>query len=447
MQPERLRLLECNTGRNKGGRGCLLNKRTPSLVLIVEKKFIAMKKSLLNLFTIFLTLMIFAGNNAQAQHRGGAKTPKYVFLFIGDGMSQAHISLTEAYLASQKGIIGNESFSFTGFPVTGLVTTFSANSYITCSSAAGTAIATGTKTNNGMLGVDPQGNRLNSFAYKLKEKGFKVGIMSSVSIDHATPGAFFAGSNSRSSYYDIASQLPASGFDFFGGGGFVNPDGEDKMQTNIYTLIEKGGYKVAKGIEEMKNIKSKDKVVLVQKDGKGSDLPYAIDREEGDLSLKQIVSAAIKHLYNDKGFFIMAEGGKIDWAAHSNDGKTAILEVLDLGEAVDVAYQFYLEHPDETLILVTADHDTGGITVGSQKGYVLKLSEIEEQKRSMAVDKANEEKYEEMNKKAFIGWTTTSHTGVAVPVYAIGAGSFNFTGKMDNTELSRKIFKSMKIEF
>lgn len=406
-----------------------------------------MKKSLLNLFTIFLTLMIFAGNNAQAQHRGGAKTPKYVFLFIGDGMSQAHISLTEAYLASQKGIIGNESFSFTGFPVTGLVTTFSANSYITCSSAAGTAIATGTKTNNGMLGVDPQGNRLNSFAYKLKEKGFKVGIMSSVSIDHATPGAFFAGSNSRSSYYDIASQLPASGFDFFGGGGFVNPDGEDKMQTNIYTLIEKGGYKVAKGIEEMKNIKSKDKVVLVQKDGKGSDLPYAIDREEGDLSLKQIVSAAIKHLYNDKGFFIMAEGGKIDWAAHSNDGKTAILEVLDLGEAVDVAYQFYLEHPDETLILVTADHDTGGITVGSQKGYVLKLSEIEEQKRSMAVDKANEEKYEEMNKKAFIGWTTTSHTGVAVPVYAIGAGSFNFTGKMDNTELSRKIFKSMKIEF
>lgn len=405
-----------------------------------------MKKTLLTLFATLL-IIFSVSVDAQAQHRGGAKTPKYVFLFIGDGMSQAHISLTEAYLASQKGIIGNESFSFTGFPVTGLVTTFSANSYITCSSAAGTAIATGTKTNNGMLGVDPQGNRLNSFAYKLKEKGFKVGIVSSVSIDHATPGAFFAGSNSRSSYYDIASQLPASGFDFFGGGGFVNPDGEDKMQTNIYTLIEKGGYKVAKGIEEMKNIKSKDKVVLVQKDGKGSDLPYAIDREEGDLSLKQIVSAAIKHLYNDKGFFIMAEGGKIDWAAHSNDGKTAILEVLDLGEAVDVAYQFYLEHPDETLILVTADHDTGGITVGSQKGYVLKLSEIEEQKRSMAVDKANEEKYEEMNKKAFIGWTTTSHTGVAVPVYAIGAGSFNFTGKMDNTELSRKIFKSMKIEF
>lgn len=405
-----------------------------------------MKKTLLTLFATLL-IIFSVSVDAQAQHRGGAKTPKYVFLFIGDGMSQAHISLTEAYLASQKGIIGNESFSFTGFPVTGLVTTFSANSYITCSSAAGTAIATGTKTNNGMLGVDPQGNRLNSFAYKLKEKGFKVGIMSSVSIDHATPGAFFAGSNSRSSYYDIASQLPASGFDFFGGGGFVNPDGEDKMQTNIYTLIEKGGYKVAKGIEEMKNIKSKDKVVLVQKDGKGSDLPYAIDREEGDLSLKQIVSAAIKHLYNDKGFFIMAEGGKIDWAAHSNDGKTAILEVLDLGEAVDVAYQFYLEHPDETLILVTADHDTGGITVGSQKGYVLKLSEIEEQKRSMAVDKANEEKYEEMNKRAFIGWTTTSHTGVAVPVYAIGAGSFNFTGKMDNTELSRKIFKSMKIEF
>ncbi len=405
-----------------------------------------MKKSL---FTLFATLLIIFNISAdvQAQHRGGAKTPKYIFLFIGDGMSQAHISLTEAYLATQKGTIGNEPFSFTKFPITGLATTYSASSYITCSSAAGTAIATGTKTNNGMLGIDPQEKNLKSFTYKLKERGYKIGIMTSVSIDHATPGAFFASSKSRSSYYDIAIQLPTSGFDFFGGGGFVNPDGEDKKQPNIFSLIEKGGYKIAKGIDEMKSVKPNDKVVLVQKDGKGSDLPYAIDREEGDLSLKQIVKAAISHLDNEKGFFIMAEGGKIDWAAHGNDGKTAIMEVLDLGEAVDVAYQFYLQHPDETLIIVTADHDTGGITVGSEKGYVLKLSELEGQKRSMTADKSNEDKYEEMNEKAFIGWTTTSHTGVAVPVYAIGAGSSNFTGRMDNTEISRKIFKSLKLDF
>ena len=405
-----------------------------------------MKKSL---FTLFATLLIIFNISAdvQAQHRGGAKTPKYIFLFIGDGMSQAHISLTEAYLATQKGTIGNEPFSFTKFPITGLATTYSASSYITCSSAAGTAIATGTKTNNGMLGIDPQEKNLKSFTYKLKERGYKIGIMTSVSIDHATPGAFFASSKSRSSYYDIAIQLPTSGFDFFGGGGFVNPDGEDKKQPNIFSLIEKGGYKIAKGIDEMKSVKQNDKVVLVQKDGKGSDLPYAIDREEGDLSLKQIVKAAISHLDNEKGFFIMAEGGKIDWAAHGNDGKTAIMEVLDLGEAVDVAYQFYLQHPDETLIIVTADHDTGGITVGSEKGYVLKLSELEGQKRSMTADKSNEDKYEEMNEKAFIGWTTTSHTGVAVPVYAIGAGSSNFTGRMDNTEISRKIFKSLKLDF
>ena len=405
-----------------------------------------MKKSL---FTLFATLLIIFNISAdvQAQHRGGAKTPKYIFLFIGDGMSQAHISLTEAYLATQKGTIGNEPFSFTKFPITGLATTYSASSYITCSSAAGTAIATGTKTNNGMLGIDPQEKNLKSFTYKLKERGYKIGIMTSVSIDHATPGAFFASSKSRSSYYDIAIQLPTSGFDFFGGGGFVNPDGEDKKQPNIFSLIEKGGYKIAKGIDEMKSVKQNDKVVLVQKDGKGSDLPYAIDREEGDLSLKQIVKAAISHLDNEKGFFIMAEGGKIDWAAHGNDGKTAIMEVLDLVEAVDVAYQFYLQHPDETLIIVTADHDTGGITVGSEKGYVLKLSELEGQKRSMTADKSNEDKYEEMNEKAFIGWTTTSHTGVAVPVYAIGAGSSNFTGRMDNTEISRKIFKSLKLDF
>ena len=421
-----------------------LNKRAPSLVL--DLNIIEMKRSLLKLSTLILALFIIAGAT-QAQKRDGAKTPKYIFLFIGDGMSQAHISLTEAYLATQKGTIGNEPFSFTKFPITGLATTYSASSYITCSSAAGTAIATGTKTNNGMLGIDPQEKNLKSFTYKLKERGYKIGIMTSVSIDHATPGAFFASSKSRSSYYDIAIQLPTSGFDFFGGGGFVNPDGEDKKQPNIFSLIEKGGYKIAKGIDEMKSVKPNDKVVLVQKDGKGSDLPYAIDREEGDLSLKQIVKAAISHLDNEKGFFIMAEGGKIDWAAHGNDGKTAIMEVLDLGEAVDVAYQFYLQHPDETLIIVTADHDTGGITVGSEKGYVLKLSELEGQKRSMTADKSNEDKYEEMNEKAFIGWTTTSHTGVAVPVYAIGAGSSNFTGRMDNTEISRKIFKSLKLDF
>ncbi|MDD4057712.1 MAG: alkaline phosphatase, partial [Bacteroidales bacterium] len=129
-----------------------------------------MKKSLLKLSAILLVLFFFTGNT-QAQKRGGAKTPKYVFLFIGDGMSQAHISLTEAYLSTQDGVIGNQQFSFTKFPITGLVSTFSANSYITCSSAAGTAIATGTKTNNGMLGIDPQGNNLSSFTYKLKEKG------------------------------------------------------------------------------------------------------------------------------------------------------------------------------------------------------------------------------------------------------------------------------------
>lgn len=421
-----------------------LNKRAPSLVL--DLNIIEMKRSLLKLSTLILALFIIAGAT-QAQKRDGAKTPKYVFLFIGDGMSQAHVSLTEAYLASQKGVIGNEPFSFTKFPVTGMVATFSANSYITCSSAAGTAIATGTKTNNGMLGIDPQGNKLKSFAYKLKDKGYKIGIMSSVSIDHATPGAFFASSNSRSSYYDIAIQLPNSGFDFFGGGGFVNPDGEDKKQTNIFTLIEKGGYRVAKGIDEMKSMKAKDKVVLVQKDGKGSDLPFAIDREQGDLTLKEIVSAAIKHLKNDKGFFIMAEGGKIDWSAHSNDGKTTILEVLDFAEAIDEAYKFYLEHPEETLILVTADHDTGGLTLGAEKGYVLNLSALNDQKRSMAVDKESKDKFEEMNEKAFVGWTTTSHTGIAVPIYAIGAGSKNFSGRMDNTDISRRIFQTLKLEF
>ena len=143
----------------------------------------------------------------------------------------------------------------------------------------------------------------------------------------------------------------------------------------------------------------------------------------------------------------MAEGGKIDWAGHSNDGKTNILEVLDFAAAIQVAYHFYEKYPNETLIVVTADHETGGMMLGREKGYVLDLKQLEPQKKSMAADKENKEMYVELNKKANIGWTTSSHTGIAVPVYAIGAGSRQFSGRMDNTDIPKKILRAMGIDF
>lgn len=404
-----------------------------------------MKKALV-LFSLLIITLI--STNLTASERSKAPSnPKYVFLFIGDGMGLSHVSMAEAYLSTQKGQISNESISFTRFPVIGLVTTYSANSYITCSSAAGTAMSTGTKTNNYMLGVDPKGNKLRSISYKIHEKGIPVGIASSVTIDHATPGAFYASSTSRTNYYEIAEQLPKTGFEFFGGGGFVQPKGEKGDQQNIYELISKAGYKIIRGQENLKNKTQKDKVVFLQREGKEGDLPYALDRKPGDLSLKEVVAAGIEHLYGNKGFFMMAEGGKIDWAAHSNDGKADILEVLDFADAVEVAYQFYLKHPEETLIIVTADHETGGVSLGREKGYTLSLKELDPQTRSIDSDKSQKEQIKELNNKANIGWTTTSHSGTMVPIYSIGAGSQEFSGRMDNTDIPRKITKLLNVKF
>lgn len=405
-----------------------------------------MKKFLLFAASMLIIFLSAQGNTNQSSSKK-ATHPKYVFLFIGDGMGLSHVSMAEAYLSTQKGQISNESISFTRFPVIGLVTTYSANSYITCSSAAGTAMSTGTKTNNYMLGVDPKGNKLRSISYKIHEKGIPVGIASSVTIDHATPGAFYASSTSRTNYYEIAEQLPKTGFEFFGGGGFVQPKGEKGDQQNIYELISKAGYKIIRGQENLKNKTQKDKVVFLQREGKEGDLPYALDRKPGDLSLKEVVAAGIEHLYGNKGFFMMAEGGKIDWAAHSNDGKADILEVLDFADAIEVAYQFYLKHPEETLIIVTADHETGGMSLGREKDYTLSLKELDPQTRSIDSDKSQKEQIKELNNKANIGWTTTSHSGTMVPIYSIGAGSQEFSGRMDNTDIPRKITKLLNVKF
>lgn len=411
-----------------------------------------MKKNLIALF--FIILVCSGSFTANSQNRHSQKA-KYVFLFIGDGMGTGQVASAETWLAAQKGIIGSEPLSFTNFPVLGISTTYSANSYITCSSAAGTALSTGYKTNNHMLGVDPDTNKLTSITYKIHNKGIPVGILSTVTIDHATPGSFYANSTSRNDYYSIAAQIPSTGFEFFGGGGFIEPTGKKNDQKDAYKLLEEGGYSVVRGLSNLESCRNSKKIALFQEKGKDGELPFAIDRKPGDLTLKELVSAAVDHLYCKKGFFIMAEGGKIDWAAHSNDAKSDILEVLDFADAIDIAYQFYLKHPDETLIVVTSDHDTGGMSMGRGKGSKLDLMSLDSQKSSFAVYNSNSlthdenevEAYQKFSEKAYIGWTTTSHLGNPVLVFSIGAGSTYFSGRMDNTEIPRKIMKSMNIEF
>ena len=189
-------------------------------------------------------------------------------------------------------------------------------------------------------------------------------------------------------YYEIATDLPKTGFDFYAGSGFLKPTNEkDSKAPNIYTLFDKAGYTVAKGYDDFnKKFNNTNKIILQQVDGKdNSSIPFAIDRKNDDLTLSQITESAIRFLTKgeDKGFFLMVEGGKIDWACHDNDAATAFKEVIDMDDAVKVAYEFYKKHPDETLIVITADHETGGIGLG--KGpYKLNLKALNSQKVSAA---------------------------------------------------------------
>ncbi|WP_290396501.1 alkaline phosphatase, partial [uncultured Bacteroides sp.] len=319
-----------------------------------------------------------------------AQQAKYVFYFIGDGMGVNQVNGTEMYLAEQEGRIGVKPLLFTTFPVASMATTFSATNSVTDSSAAGTALATGAKTYNGAIGMDDNKSVLQSVADRAKKSGKKVGVTTSVSVDHATPAAFYAHQPNRSMYYEIALDLPKAGFDFYAGGGFLKPTttADKKEAPSIFPIFEEAGYTVARGLDEYKAKSARaDKIILIQKEGaEPSCLPYAIDRQEGDLTLAEITESAIAFLTkgSNKGFFLMVEGGKIDWACHGNDPATVFEEVVDMDNAIKVAYEFYKKHPKETLIVVTADHETGGLGLGTGK-YELQLKALAKQKQSQDI--------------------------------------------------------------
>lgn len=225
---------------------------------------------------------------------------KYIFYMIGDGMGTNAVLLAEMYQAELEGRIGRVPTCMTQFPYSGQASTYSASNSITDSSAAGTCLATGKKTTNGFLGVTPEGKPLTTIAEILRDNGWAIGITTSVSIDHATPGAFYGKSSSRSDYYLIGTQLAKSGFDFFGGGTFYQPfDKNDPTRANVYDLCEDNGYVFARGYKEYLAKRTKaDKMILIQpnegltKDNKGvGQLPYVIDRKPGDLSLVEITDA------------------------------------------------------------------------------------------------------------------------------------------------------------
>lgn len=319
-----------------------------------------------------------------------AQEAKYVFYFIGDGMGVNQVQGAEFYQGELKGKIGITPLQFTQFPYSTIATTFSATNRVTDSAAAGTALATGNKTKNGAIGVlKDLKTPVNSVAVWAKNSGKRVGIATSVSVDHATPAAFYAHAAGRGSYYEIGKDLYETGFDFYAGSDFLQPEDKKNANTaNLYDLAEQNGYTIARGYKDyLKKSKKANKMILFQSEEASKTdrtaIPYAIDRTKADLTLQDITRSAVNFLSKDtsKGFFLMVEGGKIDWACHSNDAATVFQEIIDFDNAIKVAYEFYAQHPDETLIVITADHETGGIALGTGP-YELNLQVLKNQKVS-----------------------------------------------------------------
>ena len=439
----------------------------------------------------------------------GTEAPRYIFYFIGDGMGLNPVMAAQAY--NRDVLHNSEPLLMMQFPVASWAMTYSASSPVTDSAAAGTALSTGRKTRNGMVGMTPDSVAVNSIARALKDAGYGVGVTTSVGADDATPAAFYSHVPYRKNFRDIDLQAAASGYDFIAGAGL----GGLKNNPDIADAMEAAGVQMVWGADGLGSI-SADKMLLLADSVRTWNIGYTIDSIPGALTLPTITRTAISHLerVSPERFFLMVEGGNIDHALHANDAGAAIKEILNFNEALAEAYAFYNAHPDETLILVTADHDTGGMShVKSVTGFPQPLSVFDYQKVSkeafsdyckalLASDTAftwddmraylsdnlglfsyipvsdDAEKalrdafdatfklrntsdqdtlyasfnafavavFNMLNEAAGTIFTTTSHSGNLVPVFALGVGADEFRHPNDNKDLPGIIARLCGVE-
>lgn len=463
---------------------------------------------------------------------------KYVFLFIGDGMGPAQVNLAEAYLAGARareaGPARTHQLNMTGMPISGVVATASLSG-VTDSAAAGTAIATGHKTINDAVAMDPRsGERWPSLLVEAKRRGMKTGVVTSAFLQDATPAAFTAHAEKRTSHYQIGLELCESGVDFFGGGGFRSPSGRDKKSANLIDIAKKNGYAVTTDAKdffalapehlpagvELSMPKDRDassrvavsprrasKAMAIHPNLSAGSMPFAIDEGENvpEMALSDFVRRAVMMLDGDAGFVLVVEGGRIDIACHANDAAATAREVIAFDEAIGAALEFASARPDETLVVVTADHETGGLSIAGsdpasifsvlsrQKGSYLRfegrvspnggksIDELIEMARayfsagsiertkdleaayrySMMPSKerpTKEKSYarsyatydpftaaamKQANAALSITWKTFYHTGTNVPIFAQGVGADEFIGSIDNTEIKGKILAAI----
>lgn len=333
------------------------------------------------------------------------ETPTNIIFLIGDGMGTSQVSA--AYFYGEE----DSQPNFSRFPILGLINTTSGSDRITDSGAGATAFSIGQKSYNGAIGVDMQGEAVQTVNELLEDQGWQSGVISTSGITHATPASFYAHVARRSQQYDIATSLVHSNISFFAGGGqkwFINrPD-----SLNYLDSLTHYGFSV--GMESLGSADHSKRVgYLLANDG-------LLAKHEGrDDFLPNATAEALEYFaQSDKPFFLMVEGSQIDWGGHENNGDYVIQEVLDFDKTIGVALD-YAEKHGNTLVVVTADHETGGF--------------------SLSGDGKSMSGYGEINPT----FSTGGHTATLIPVFAYGPGAVYFGGVYENTAIFSKFFEAL----
>ena len=325
-----------------------------------------------------------------------SKKPKNVIMMIGDGMGVAHVF---AGLTANGGHLFLENFKQVGFSKTQ-----SASKYITDSAAGGTALSSGYKTYNGAIGVNTDTIPQKTVLEMAEAKGLATGLVSTSAITHATPASYIAHQGSRGSYEDIAADFMKTDIDVFIGGGYKH-FAVRKDKRDLTKELQAKGYQVLRNMDDVSKVKSGKLAGLVADEHND-----VYPKRKMDLPLSTQTAVNILG-QNKKGFFIMIEGSQIDWGAHQNNTIYVVNEMLDFDRAIGKALEFAAKD-GETLIIVTADHETGGMAIvdGNMKTGMVKGA-----------------------------YSSPEHTAVMVPVFAYGPGAENFSGIQENTDIPKKI--------
>lgn len=450
-----------------------------------------------------LSLLLFL-NGCSAQSDEPSKV-NHVFVFLGDGMGINHVTAARYLEQEESGADGADHIwsrdSFDSFPVLGMITTHNLSGDVTDSAASATAMFTGRKTVNKSLNCNSEtGETFVPLAKQLSDAGFSVGVISTATLDHASPAAMYAVSEDRYNYTDIALQGIGCGWlDFWAAGGFCW-DQEEMIQA-----AQEAGFTVADTPEDIRGLTAESLPALAAAVSNTAEpfMAHEIDRSRSahygadTVSFGDLVNQAVNCLREEERFFLFAESALVDIASARYDLKTALYEIYALDDAIAAAVKFYKENPEDTLIVVLSDHETGGLRLRTDMDYGELKTQVASGARlraimeelydidvpfSEAMEKAGhyfgiyesdlneeelrelEESYEDArtgdystddvdpfitdlcklkSEQVQVSFASSSHTAQPVMVYAMGKGAEAFAGLYDNTEVYEKLMNAM----